>query len=252
MKSSDPLRPDTIFALDALGSGSDYTAFLDHLALPSLHVSYGGEGNAGIYHSIYDTYDFYRRFLDTTFVYGVMEARTTGTLMLRLADAVVLPYEFGNVVRTYRKYVAEIEAEAKKKSEVKALDLANVRASINRLEEVSKRFEATLPAVLQLPPARLQAARPALVEANRALFRAEQALSDEAGLPDRPWYKHLIYAPGFYTGYGVKTMPGIREAVEDRPNLAVATREAGRVAAAIDRYTAAVNAATARLRSITQ
>jgi N-acetylated-alpha-linked acidic dipeptidase len=251
-KSSDPIRPDTMFALDALGSGSDYTAFLDHLAVPSLHVSYGGEGSAGIYHSIYDSYDFYRRFLDTTFVYGVMEARTTGTIMLRLADAVVLPYEFGNVVRTYRKYVAEIETEAKKKSEVKALDLKNVGASIDRLEEVSTRFEQLLPAVLQLSPERLRAGRAALSDANRALFRAEQALSDEAGLPERPWYKHLIYAPGFYTGYGVKTMPGIREAVEDRPNLEVATREAARVAAAIDRYAAAVNAALARLRSLTQ
>jgi hypothetical protein len=145
VKSSDPLRPDTIFALDALGSGSDYTAFLDHLAVPSLHVSYGLEGSAGFYHSIYDSYDFYRRFLDTTFVYGVMEARTTGTLMLRLADAVVLPYEFGNVVRTYRKYVDEIETEAKKKNEVKALDLKNVRASIDQLEQVGNRFEQTLP-----------------------------------------------------------------------------------------------------------
>jgi N-acetylated-alpha-linked acidic dipeptidase len=250
--SGDPVRADTIFALDALGSGSDYTAFLDHLGLPSLHVSYGGEGSSGIYHSIYDSYDFYRRFLDTTFVYGVMEARTTGTLMLRLADAVVLPYEFSNVVRTYRKYVDEIEAEAKKKNEVKSLDLKNVRASIDRLDDVSKRFEQALSEVLQLSPERLRSSRVALAQVNRSLFRAEQALSDDAGLPDRPWYKHLIYAPGFYTGYGVKTMPGIREAIEDRPNLAVATREAERVATAIDRYQAAVGAAVARLRAISQ
>jgi N-acetylated-alpha-linked acidic dipeptidase len=244
-------RLDTIFALDALGSGSDYTAFLDHVGVPSLHVNYGGEGNAGIYHSVYDSYDFFRRFMDTTFVYGVTEARTTATLLARLADATILPYEFGNVVRTYRKYVAEIEAEAKKKEEVKALDLAGVRASIDRLEEASTRFEQMVPTILALPAAQLNAARPALREANRTLFRAEQALLDDAGLPERPWFRHLIYAPGFYTGYGVKTMPGIREAVEDRPNLEVATREAGRVAAAIDRYAMAVTAATARLRSIT-
>src|SRR5262249_5520424 len=120
------------FTIDALGSGSDYTAFLDHVGVPSMHVNYGGEGNAGIYHSIYDSYDFYRRFLDTTFVYGVTEARTNAIVLTRLADAVVLPFEFGNVVRTYRKYVDEIEATAKKKPEVKALDLSAVRTSLGK------------------------------------------------------------------------------------------------------------------------
>ncbi|MEX2284653.1 MAG: transferrin receptor-like dimerization domain-containing protein [Gemmatimonadota bacterium] len=243
-----PARNDTIFNIDALGSGSDYTAFLDHLGLTSLHVSYGGEGSAGIYHSVYDTYDFYRRFLDTTFVYGVTEARTTGSIMLRLSEATVLPFEFGNVVRTYRKYVGEIETEAKKKDAVKALNLANVRASLNRLETSAQQFETAMSAVLKLPPARLDAVRTQLAAVNRLLFQAEQALTDEAGLPERPWFKHLIYAPGFYTGYGVKTMPGIREAVEDKPDLAVATREAARVAAAIDRYAARVREAARRLR----
>ena len=242
-----PARNDTIFNIDALGSGSDYTAFLDHLGLTSLHVSYGGEGSAGIYHSIYDTYDFYRRFLDTTFVYGVTEARTTSTLMLRLSEATVLPFEFGNVVRIYRKYVDEIEAEAKKKDALKTLNLANVRASLNRLATSSQQFEHALNDVLKLPAARLEAARAELRAVNQILFRAEQSLSDEAGLPERPWFKHLIYAPGFYTGYGVKTMPGIREAVEDKPDLAVATREAARVAAAIDRYAARVAEAARRL-----
>ncbi|HSL69348.1 MAG TPA: transferrin receptor-like dimerization domain-containing protein [Longimicrobiales bacterium] len=246
-----PQRPDVSFTIDALGSGSDYTAFIDHLGLTSLHVSYGGEGSAGIYHSIYDTYDFYSRFLDTTFVYGVTEARTTGTLMLRLADAVVLPFEFGNVARTYRKYVDEIEAEARKKDEVKALDLSAVRRALDQLDDNAQRFEQTQSAVLSLPPARLRSARATLSAANRILYQAEQALTDDAGLPERSWFKHLIYAPGFYTGYGVKTMPGIREAVEDRPNLHVATREAARVAAAIEQYAARVAAATARLSSLT-
>jgi N-acetylated-alpha-linked acidic dipeptidase len=244
-------RPDTLFLLDALGSGSDYTAFLDHVGLPSLHVSYGGEVQAGIYHSVYDTYDFYRRFHDTTFVYGVTEAQTTGTLLVRLADATVLPFEYGNVVRTYRRYVSEIESEARKKSEVRSLDLSNVRASIDRLEQASLEFERVLAATLQKSPQQLRAARRTLSDANRQLFQAEQALSDEAGLPERAWFKHLIYAPGFYTGYGVKTMPGIREAVEDRPNLAVATREAARVAAAIELYAARILAVTATLRPLT-
>ncbi len=244
------LRPDTLFNIDALGSGSDYTAFLDHVGMPALHVSYGGEGQAGIYHSIYDSYDFYRRFLDTTFVYGVAEAQTTSTLMLRLADATVLPFEFANVARTYRKYVVEIETEARKKEELKALDLAAVRTSLDRLEQAAQQFESTFTAVLRLPADRLRSARQELSEVNRMLFQAEQALTDEAGLPERPWFKHLLYAPGFYTGYGVKTMPGIREAVEDKPDLAIATRETARVAAAIEQYALRVTAASTRLRAL--
>jgi N-acetylated-alpha-linked acidic dipeptidase len=244
-------RPDTAFKLDALGSGSDYTAFLDHLGLTSLHVSYGGEANAGIYHSIYDSFDFYRRFMDTTFVYGVTEAQTTGTLMLRLADAVVLPFEFGNVARTYRTYVDEIEKEAQKKQEVKGLDLRNVRAALDRLQQASDSFDIVMQRAAAAPQnLRAARARALLTEVNRTLYRAEQALTHDAGLPDRPWFKHLIYAPGFYTGYGVKTMPGIREAVEDRPNLEVATREAARVAAAIDNYAAQVKKAADGLNGI--
>ena len=150
-------------------------------------------------------------------------------------------------MRTYRKYVSEIETEAKKKDAVKALSLANVRASLNRLETSAQQYETALNSVMKLPAARLNAAREDLSAVNRILFQAEQALSDEAGLPQRRG-STLIYAPGFYTGYGVKTMPGIREAVEDKPDLAVATREAVRVAAAIDRYAARVAEAARRLR----
>ena len=95
---------------------------------------------------------------------------------------------------------------------------------------------------------RIAAARTQLRDINRTLFQSEQALTDEAGLPERAWFKHLLYAPGFYTGYGVKTMPGIREAVEDKPDLQVATREAARVARAIVAYAAQVESAAARLR----
>ena len=244
------LPPDSTFQIDALGSGSDYTAFLDHVGIPSLHVSYGGEQSAGIYHSIYDTYDFYRRFMDTTFVYGVTEARTTGTLLLRLADAPILPFEYGSVVKTYRGYVDQILAEAKKSDAVKALDLANVRAALDRLDAASIQLELTMTQLHMAAPAVLQQNRRTLSDANRLLYQAEQLLTDEAGLPERPWFKHLIYAPGFYTGYGVKTMPGIREAVEDRPNLPQATREAARVATAIDTYSQQIVAATEKLRGI--
>jgi N-acetylated-alpha-linked acidic dipeptidase len=238
---------DTAFSISALGSGSDYTAFLDHLGLASLNISYGGESNDGIYHSIHDTYDFYTRFSDTTFAYGVLEAQTTGTAILRLADAPVLPFEFGTVARTYRRYVDEIEKQAAGNDTVRSLDLSAVRASLGRLDTAAARHEAIMAHVQSLSQGEVRSRWKRLAEANKLLYRSERALTDASGLPGRDWFRHLIYAPGFYTGYGVKTMPGIREAVEDKPDAAVAQREAARVAAAIDRLATQVAEAAASL-----
>ena len=237
-------RVDTSFTIGALGSGSDYTAFLDFLGLPSLNVSYGGDGNDGIYHSIYDSFDFYTRFNDTSFVFGVAEAQTTGTAILRLSEATVLPFEFGAVVRTYRRYADEIEKGARKNDTTRALSLTPVREALNRLETAATRHSSAVSRLDRTSASTLQRNRSSIDEANRLLFMTERALTDSSGLPGRPWFRHLLYAPGFYTGYGVKTMPGIREAVEDRPNLGVAQRELTRVVAALDRYTAQVNRAT--------
>jgi N-acetylated-alpha-linked acidic dipeptidase len=238
------------FTIGALGSGSDYTAALDHLAMPALNVAYGGDTHAGIYHSIYDSYDFFVRFLDTNFVYGVAEAQTTATALLRLADAPLLPFEFGTAARTYRGYVDEIEKAARKNDTTKALDLAAVRRAVDRLERAAARYEAAQRAAAGLSSAALARRRAALSGVNRTLFMTERDLSDPRGLPGREWFRHLIYAPGYYTGYGVKTMPGIREAVEDRPNLAVAQREAARVAEAIERMAARVDAAAEGLEKV--
>lgn len=238
---------DTTVTIDALGSGSDYTAFIDHLGLASLNIGYGGESDWGAYHSIHDTYDLYRRFMDTTFAYGVLEAQTTGTAILRLADAPVLPFEFAAVVRTYRKYVDEIEKTAHANDTLRALDLSDVRAAIVRLDSASRRHEAIIARVAALSDREVRAKWRRLADVNKMLYRTERTLTDASGLPGRDWFRHLIYAPGFYTGYGVKTMPGIREAVEDKPNLAVAQREAGRVAAAIARLATQVTEASAAL-----
>jgi N-acetylated-alpha-linked acidic dipeptidase len=243
-------RPDTAFAIGALGSGSDYSAFLDHVALASANVNYGGEGHDGFYHSIYDSFDAYRRFADTTFTYAVAEAQTTSTLLLRLADAPVLPFEFTNVVRTYRSYVDEIEKAAKKDSKTKALDLTGVRTSLDRMQKAADEYEASLVPLNALPAAKVRGMWQQFAPVNGVLARSEQALSDPQGLDQREWYRHLIYAPGYYTGYGVKTMPGIREAVEDRPDAAVAQRQAARVAAALDRYTDAIHAAAQGLEQV--
>jgi N-acetylated-alpha-linked acidic dipeptidase len=224
---------DTTFTLDALGSGSDYTAFIDHLAIPSVDVRYGGAAHSGIYHSIYDSYTFYERFLDTGYVYGVVEAQTMATAILRMADAPLLPFEFQTPARTYRKYVEQIATLAAANDTTKALDLAAVRTALDRLDTAAVAYERERAAFDGMTDVARR--RTALGAVNRLLAASEQALADSAGLPRRPWFRHLVYAPGAYTGYGVKTLPGIREAVElRRPDEAQA--QAARVAAAITRY----------------
>jgi N-acetylated-alpha-linked acidic dipeptidase len=234
---------DTLYTISALGSGSDYTAFLDHVGLASLNVSYGGGADAGIYHSIYDSFDHYTRFMDTTFAYGVAEARTQATMALRLAHAPVLPFEFRNVARTYATYVDEIEKAARANDATKSLDLSAVQTAVGHLRSAADRWESAYARVATLTERQVAQNANALAGVNRLLYTTERLLTDEAGLPERGWFRHLIYAPGFYTGYGVKTMPGIREAVEDVPDASVAQREAGRVAAALERYAAQIEQA---------
>jgi N-acetylated-alpha-linked acidic dipeptidase len=238
---------DTVFTVGALGSGSDYTAFIDHLGVPSLNLSYGGAQHSGIYHSVYDSYDFYRRFLDPTFEYGVLEAQTLVTAMLRLADAPVLPFEFTRPARTYRRYAVEIAKEAKDSTATAGLDLGAVTAALDRLDRAAARWDRAYARVPAASSADLRRRWRALEEVNRTLYRSEQRLTSPAGLPRRDWFRHLIYAPGYYTGYGVKTMPGIREAVEDAPDGAAAQREAARVAAALQAYAAQVERAADQL-----
>jgi N-acetylated-alpha-linked acidic dipeptidase len=235
---------DTVFTIGALGSGSDYTAFIDHLGVASVDARFGGASDAGIYHSIYDSWTFYERFLDTSFAYGAAEAQAMATAILRMADAPVLPFDFGPAARTWRRYTDQIDKLAKGNDSTKGLDLGTVRAALSGLDSAAAAFETALAKLDAAPltPAR----RRALVGVNRLLAQTERALTDSAGLPRRSWFRHLVYAPGFYTGYGVKTLPGIREAVEQR-QAAEAQAEAGRVTAVVGRYAAAVRAAAAAL-----
>lgn len=241
---------DSTWSIGALGSGSDYSTFIDHLSVPSADIRFGGGSNDnGTYHSIYDTYTYYERFLDTAFVYGVAEAQTMATAIVRMADAPVLPFEFGAVARTYGRYLNEIDSVAKSKGATAgALDLTAPRAAVAALDSASRRYETVLSRLAGMPSSGLTSAsrRAALAQVNALLYRSEHALADTAGLPRRPWYRHLIYAPGYYTGYGVKTMPGIREEIEQGRTTS-AQSEAARVAAAVARYTAQVNRATAAL-----
>jgi N-acetylated-alpha-linked acidic dipeptidase len=232
------LKKDTL-TLGALGTGSDYSAFLQHLAVPTLNLGFGGEDEGGDYHSIYDSYDDYVRFKDGTFVYGVALAQTAGRAVLRLANAEVLPFDFSNLGQTVETYVEEVKAltaqlkekhsaenaliqsgsyklaadpkvkwiAPEAKSEVPAIDFSTLESAVKNLQ----RSAQSLNNYLNSNPA---ADKKTLSRINQALFQSERSLLIAEGLPKRAWYKHSIYAPGFYTGYGVKTLPGIREAIE--------------------------------------
>ena len=232
--------------ISALGSGSDYTAFLDHLGVASLNLGFGGESNGGIYHSIYDDFHWYSHFGDPDFVYGRALAQLAGSTVLRLADAELLPYEFGDLTDTVRRYIDEVEKLARDMREQIVekdrrldeglfaaiddprdkklpppreavppfLNFAPLENGFSALERSSAQYTAALAKAGAGGGSAL--ARAALSEANRKLIAVERALTLSDGLPNRPWFQHQIYAPGFYTGYGVKTLPGVRESIEQK------------------------------------
>ena len=220
----------------ALGSGSDYTAFLDHIGVASLDMGLSGTGD-GVYHSTYDDPAWFKKFLDPGFKYSVLAARVTGVAMLRLADAQLLPFDYESYGTQILEYVKDIEKEAAAKSAAgaKQIDFAGLKAAAEAFERAGagakKRSEALLAS---------HAGTPALAAMNTRLMMAERDLIEPAGLPDRPWFRHTIYAPGLYTGYGVKTIPGVREAV-DSANFTRAAEQARIVIRALQRATVTLN-----------
>ena len=228
--------------LSALGSGSDYTPFLQHLGIASLNVSYGGEGVGGEYHTIYDSFDHFTRFIDPGFRYGTTLARTTGRAVLRLADADLLPFDFAAFADTVSGYVDEISTladEMRLETErenrlieekvydavadptqtfvppepldpVPHINMAPLRNAVTELSSHAAGFASARAAAAEsVEPETLR-------RVDAILLRSERHLTRETGLPGRPWFRHQIYSPGFYTGYGVKTLPGVREAIEQR------------------------------------
>jgi N-acetylated-alpha-linked acidic dipeptidase len=262
--------------IEPLGSGSDFTPFLQHAGIASLNLGFGGSEPGGVYHSVYDSFDHYVRIEDPDLRYGVTLAEIAGHVMLRLADADLVPLRAQDFATTVARYVEEIEHYADRireeaqdnhrlldekiyelaasatdpvgpparDAEVPFLNLAPLRNASTALAASARAFDASYAAALA-EPGRLTPARAASV--NGLLGTAERALLGEPGLPGRPWYRHMIYAPGLYTGYGAKTLPAVREAVEERhwtdvPGAVVAT------ATALDAYRRALEAATAALR----
>jgi N-acetylated-alpha-linked acidic dipeptidase len=191
--------PPGEFRISPLGSGSDYTPFLQHLGIATLNVGFGGEGGGGVYHSDYDDFYWYSHFSDTDFVYGRTLAQVDSTIMMRLADSPVLPFQFGRFAATVGRYLDEIE---KLPGQKRKADLSKVRAEVAQL------------AKSHAQPKLAGAAPEKLGPLNQILFHSERDLTLDPGLPGRPWFRHRIYAPGMYTGYAVKTLPGVREAVE--------------------------------------
>ncbi|SHM29947.1 N-acetylated-alpha-linked acidic dipeptidase [Chitinophaga jiangningensis] len=221
--------------INAMGSGSDYSSFLQHLGVPSLDYSYGGEDAGGEYHSIYDSYDDYRRFKDPTFDYGVALSKTAGHTVLRIANAVNVPFDFRRLYETVNTYASELSDLSNNLREATAVENQLINDNKYALAtDTAKHLAAPalkdpvpyidftplqnalagLDSVTQQLSARKQGANSEAV--NKALYQAEQQLLYAGGLPNRSWYKHTLYAPGFYTGYGVKTIPGVREAIEQR------------------------------------
>lgn len=262
-------RPD--IRIGALGSGSDYTAFIDHLGIASVNLGYGGEDQGGgQYHSIYDDFYWYTHFQDTDFAYGRTLAQTAGSMMMRMADADIIPYQFGDFADTVHTYVGEVKkltdtmrlqtkernteiadgvyqalADPKKKAIPPSVETLPPYLNFAPLDQASDDLTAAATAydkALASDAAKSQSA------VNLELIQSERVLLDSTGLPNRPWFQNMVYAPGFYTGYGVKTLPAVREAIEQKEWKNV-DAEIVRTAAAIEREAALLKQATHSLDS---
>jgi N-acetylated-alpha-linked acidic dipeptidase len=259
-------RDRELIRLSALGSGSDYTPFLQHAGIASMNIGFGGEGDGGSYHSIYDSFDHFTRFIDPGFVYGVTEAKTCGRLVLRLADADVLPFEVTTLAKTVERYTDEVvkladtmrtdieerDRQLRDNTLVLAADptqtfhppaaeepvpfieFAPLRNAVAKLQKSA----ANLDRAIASAPAAKQA------DLDHALMGLEANLTRSEGLPMRPWFRHHVYAPGYYTGYGVKTLPGVREAIEQK-KWGEANEQIVILAKVLDNYTAALDRAAA-------
>ena len=248
-KAKAEARERSDLRISPLGSGSDYTPFLQHLGIASANLGFGGEASDGSYHTIYDTYEHYTTFRDPGLVYGATLAKVTGRATLRLANAGRLPFEFSGFADNIALYVDELEelAEGMRKSTEennRLVEDGTYAAALDPNKSLGPPAVKTPVPYFNFAPlrnalARLESAAASFEEAagtggvsseeiNRLLYTSERLLTRDAGLEGREWYKHHIYAPGFYTGYGVKTIPGVREAIEQReyekvgPQIAIA------------------------------
>ncbi len=259
--------------LGALGSGSDYTPFLQHLGIASLNVEFRGEADYGVYHSAYDSFDHFRRFVDPTFQYEVALAQVAGRIVLRAADADLLPGQQADFAKSVAGYNTELQklveslraksheltqllgegaydqaadplkprAPPPRPADVPFLSFAPLDNAIGRLESSAAAFDKEYQRLASAEDGRSKIQRTRM---NTALSNLEGTLTVARGLPGREWYQHMIYAPGLHTGYGVKTLPGVREAIEDG-RWDDANEYMGVVAQALNAYSAQLDRALA-------
>ncbi|MGE5055181.1 MAG: transferrin receptor-like dimerization domain-containing protein [Acidobacteriota bacterium] len=271
------IRQRADLRISALGSGTDFTGFLDHLGIATLDMEYEGETEQGIYHSIYDDFFWYTHFSDNDFVYGRALSQTVGTAVMRLADAEVLPFDFADFADTVQKYTRDLQKLLKdKQDEIRErnqeLDEGVFRATFDPRKPTIAPPRQEIPPHLNFAPMEnagealarsaeryrkaLSAKQSALSESessqlaalNAKLIESERTLTNDAGLPRRPWFKHLLYAPGVYSGYGVKTVPGVREGIEQK-RYSEAEQEIVRVGKALQDEAALIDSAAQMLES---
>jgi len=240
------IRKRADLAIGALGDGSDYASFLDHAGISALNIGYGGENDADSYHSIYDDFDWYTHFVDTDFSYGRAMAQTGGTTVLRLADADIIPFEYVGMAETIAKYVTELEKQLKdmqeeiternlelkegvftatadpRKTSVPPphettppyMNFAPLKNGVEALKRSAERYQsAAAKAQAETAPA---LSPQALDSLNTDLLKIQRTFLTERGLPERPWFKHQVYAPGAYTGYGAKPIAAVREYMDEK------------------------------------
>src|ERR1700722_11769074 len=281
VSSLEPRRPDSAapagangdLHLGALGSGSDYTPFLQHVGVNSVNLGFEGETQYGVYHSAYDSFDHFRKFVDPTFEYGVALAKVAGRIMLRAAQADLIPVresDFAAQVAAYddelhkladsmRTKTAELtklldddsyklttnpdypRAPPERVAEGPYLNFAELDNAVARMEQSAKAVDKEY---ARLGSAGDSANKAERDRVNATLTVLEQSLMDRQGLPGRDWYQHMIYAPGMHTGYGVKTLPGIREAIEER-RWEEANQYVGVVSRALNAYSERMDRAIA-------
>lgn len=273
----DALREGGELKIGTLGSGSDYSSFLDHLTIASLDLSYGGAVSlGGVYHSVYDDFYWYSHFGDPTFEYGRTLAQTAGTAVMRLADADLLPFSFTDLAVAVRGYVRGVKQAMRNERE---------QAREHNLQITEGIFQATAspqehlpsPEIMPSPPylsfasldnavASLRAAAreyhnlvtqvaatggtaeslPAMKQVNQLLLQSEPSLAIPEGLPERPWYKNSLYAPGMFTGYAARTLPAVQQAIVQK-DWKQADAEILKTAAAIDQESQLIRKASQEL-----
>jgi N-acetylated-alpha-linked acidic dipeptidase len=209
-KGDSPEPPE----IGRLGSGSDYTAFLDHLGVPSYEAGFSAPASAGTYHSAYDDTFNMEHYLDPGYLGHAGSARVVGTTALRLANADVLPFRYSDYATAVEGYVEELKQVQAETPGAAQISLDALTEAAQRWLDASEGLEARADELLAAGDTDSRKASRAITRINDALMRQERALTTSRGLPDRPWFRHQIYAPGLVTGYAVQYLPGMRDAVE--------------------------------------